>query len=554
MLQRLQINNYALIDALDVHFSSSLNIITGETGAGKSILLGALSLLLGSRADTSMLLNKEKKCIVEGEFLIGAYHLQSLFKNWDIDYDNHTIIRREISPEGKSRAFVNDTPVNLNILKDIGKSLIDIHSQHETLTISESAFQLSVLDAFADNKEILSQYKSAYHDYIQLTKKLEELIDIENKSKADQDYFQFQFNELELAALKPGEQDSIEKELEVLTNAAEIRTCLATAYNLLEQSDQSVVSVLNEINRSLSSISAFFSSASDLSDRIKQSLIELKDIAAEAEKLEQAVQMNPQRVEEINERLNTIYSLQQKHRASNLDELLKIQEQISDKLLAITSAGEQIEITKKALEENKKSLTTIANNISGNRKSVVAKIENDIQKMLKSISMPYAQLKIQIHSNPEMFNANGIDKVQFLFSANKGIEFNDLGKVASGGELSRLMLCLKALIAKKISLPTIVFDEIDSGISGEVALKVGEIMEDISQNHQLIAITHLPQLAGRGENHLFVFKETGKTRTSTGIRKLSQNERVVEIAKMIAGENPSELALKHANELLRTNS
>jgi len=551
MLQRLHINNYALIDALDVNFSAKLNIITGETGAGKSILLGALSLLLGNRADTSMLLNKEKKCIVEGEFLIDAYHLQEFFASHDLDYDAQTIIRREISPESKSRAFVNDMPVNLQILKELGKKLIDIHSQHETLSIGEAAFQLSVLDAFAGHQQLLLKYKAEYVSFIQMQKQLDEWLLLEQKSRADEDYFRFQFQEIEVLNLKRGEQESLEKELEVLSNATEVKTGLAQTYFPIDQSENSITSVLHDIQKSLSQIFSFYEPALNLADRIRQAMIELKDIAAEAEKYEQSVQMDPARVTEIQERLDAIYNLEQKHRLNTLDELLDLQNSLSDKLLAITSMGEKIEVLQKDLQLKRENLLQIAQEISSNRKKAAPQIQTDMENMLKSISMPHARLNILVQAKMDTFFSDGIDKVQFQFSANKGMDFNDLAKVASGGELSRLMLCLKALIAKKISLPCMVFDEIDSGISGEVALKVGGIMEHIANTHQVIAITHLPQLAGRGDCHWFVYKETDALKTSTGIRKLGVEERVVEIARMIAGDNPSEVALQHAKELMQ---
>jgi len=549
MLKQISIQNYALIDVLEISFSENLNTITGETGAGKSILLGALSLIVGARADTSVLQDKTKKCVVEGTFDVKDYSLKDFYKDNELDYANETVIRREINPEGKSRAFINDTPVTLNILKELGERLIDIHSQHETLTLNSSGFQLSVVDSFASHNDLLQQYKEEYRDYKSAENKLNALTEKETQSKKDLDYFQFQFNELEDANLKPGELPLMEQELETLSNSEEIKTNLSNAYNSLEGSESNLISLLNEIKTSLASLSKFNSTIKEISDRLNSAYIEIKDIASEISSLEESTIHDAKKIEELNEKLDAIYKLQKKHNVNKIEELIEIKNSLSNKLLDITSLDEQISKLKVEIDKQKKSLSAKANKISKGREDAIPKIEKEITKSLSSLGMPNAKFEIR-NEKTETFSASGIDNITFLFSANKGSDAKELNKVASGGELSRLMLSIKSLVAKLTHLPSIIFDEIDTGVSGEVANKVGSIMEQMGNAMQVVAITHLPQIASKGASHLYVYKEIKAGKTFTKIKKLNKEERVQEIAKMLSTENPTPAAIKNAKELL----
>lgn len=549
MLTHLSVHNYALIDKLEVDFSKGLTIITGETGAGKSILLGALGLVAGNRADVQSLYDKQKKCIIEAGFNIKDYNLKDFFSANEIDYDNNTNIRREISPEGKSRAFINDTPVTLNLLKELTERLIDIHSQHQTLTLSGSEFQLSVVDAFAQHYESLIEYHTTFKKFKMLEKILNELIEKETQAKKELDYFQFQFNELEEANLKPNEQAELEQELQTLNNAENIKLNLSKAAAGLNGGEQNLLTSLNEIKSILTSISKFKPEINELSTRINSAYIELKDIANELENLEQEIIHDANRIEELTNRLDVIFRLQQKHHVKEIVELIAIKDELSNKLLEFSSLETKIEKTRKELSALEKELISSAKQISANRKKVIPKIEKETAELLASLAMPNAQLKIE-HTITENLQVNGIDKINFLFSANKGSDFKELNKVASGGELSRLMLSIKSLIAQLTALPTIIFDEIDTGVSGDVADKVGNIMNKISKNIQVITITHLPQIASKGQSHLLVYKEEKNNKMYSNIKKLSANERIEEIAKMLSTGKPTPAALKNAQELL----
>jgi len=551
MLKHLSVQNYALIDKLEVELSDGLTIITGETGAGKSILLGALGLIAGSRADTQSLQDKTKKCIIEASFNIKEYSLSSFFKEHELDYEAVTTIRREINPEGKSRAFINDTPVTLNQLKELGERLIDIHSQHQTLSLNGADFQLSVTDAFAKHETLLQEYQSDYKNYRSLEKQLTDLTERESQAKKDLDYFQFQFNELEDAGLKAGDQTDMEQELDTLSNAEEIQSTLSKAAFSLNGGDQNLLSSLNEIKIMLNGMAKFKPEIAELSTRINSSYIELKDLSDELESIEQEVVYDPKRIEVLNDKLDAIYRLQQKHQVKTVEELIAIKEEISNKLLDFSSLESEIEKVKTALAKVKTSLAAKAKTLSDNRKKVIPKIEKEIAFLLTSLSMPNAQLKIE-QQLTELFTASGTDKIQFLFSANKGSDFKELNKVASGGELSRLMLSIKSLIAQLTALPTIIFDEIDTGVSGDVADKVGSIMNSMAEKMQVITITHLPQIASKGNSHLFVYKEDKNNKTYSNIKKLNDAGRVQEIAKMLSTGKPTEAAISNAKELLKS--
>lgn len=552
MLKHLNIQNYALIDELDISFSNGLTIITGETGAGKSILLGALGLIIGQRADTSVLQDKTKKCIVEGIFGIKGYKLNDFFKLNEIDHADDTIVRREINPEGKSRAFINDTPVTLNLLKELGERLIDIHSQHETLTLNDSAFQLELVDVYAANEKLLSAYQNEYKQFKEQQQLLNELIARETQSKKDQDYLQFQFNELEEVNLIEGEQITMEQELETLNNAEEIKLNLSKAHFALGGGEQNIVVSLNEVKTIVANMAKYNSSINDLNLRLNSSLIELKDIANELETIEQDVNYDPKRIQQLNSRLDAIYRLQSKHHVNLVEELLEIKENLGKKLADIGSLEVAIEKLKKELSGIEKSLRKQAIELSQKRQTAIPKIEKEIKKMLAELGMPNADLKINRAAVADNeFNSTGIDKINYLFSANKGAELKELHKVASGGELSRLMLSLKSLIAQLTSLPAIIFDEIDTGVSGDIANKVGIIMSKMAEAMQVITITHLPQIASKGTAHMFVYKEEKNKKTFTRIKALDKNERVIEIAKMLSTQNPSDAAIKNAKELLK---
>lgn len=554
MLKRLLIHNYALIDTLDISFSKELNILTGETGAGKSIILGALSLILGQRIEGKYFFNQQKKCVIEGFFKIDGYSLGDFLSANDLDYEEETILRREISSDGKSRAFINDTPVNLNILKQLGEQLIDIHSQHATLEINDEKFQLLVVDTLAGHQGLLGQYQQTYKDHKQAKAKLANLISESEKAKTDFDYYQFQFDELENAHLIDGEQDQLEQDLAIQTHAEEIKRNLTGANYLLNDHDRSVLTQLKESLQQLQQAGKFNSETDELAQRLNSCIIEIKDISSEAERIEQQTQYNESRSAEINERLNTIYSLQKKHRITTINELLAIRDDFSEKLNSILFADEAISKLESEVKKLENELTVLADNLSASRNEVIPDIEKKITELLTEVGMPNAILRIESSLLPEgQFNSDGRNLIRFMFSANKGQDPAPMNKIASGGELSRLMLSIKSLVSKHTALPTIIFDEIDTGVSGETALKVGTIMERLSESMQVITITHLPQIASKGQAHYKVFKDERGERTLTNINILNKEERIREIATMLSGENPGEFAMQNARELLGSN-
>ena len=549
MLQRLSISNYALIDNLEISFDKGLNILTGETGAGKSIILGALSLILGQRAESRYFFNQQKKCVIEGSFKIEGFHLRSFFEDNDLDYEIETVLRREISADGKSRAFVNDTPVNLTILKALGEKLIDIHSQHATLEINDPDFQLLVVDSVAKHDELLNDYRTKFRAYKKSISHLQQLIADSDKAKADLDYYQFQFDELEKANLSADEQEQLEQELFTLNNAEEIKRNLLGAYYLMNEGETSALLQLREAGHQLSSLEKFNPEITELYQRLNSSIIELKDIAAEIETIEQQTNTNEARAVEINDRLSIIYNLQKKHRVNTNVELLELLDNLSGKIQQAIFGDETIEKLQKQITADKKELEQLAGKLSENRTQIIPFIEKQVLDTLAEMGMANSVLKIDLSLTKELTN-DGIDHIKFLFSANKGHALAEMSKVASGGELSRLMLSIKSLVAQNTALPTIIFDEIDTGVSGEVANKVGQIMEKLSDNLQVITITHLPQIASKGSSHYFVYKDDEGATTYTRIKQLDEKERVLEIAKMLSGDKPGESALQNAKELL----
>jgi DNA repair protein RecN (Recombination protein N) len=550
MLKKLSISNYALIDNLEIGFSGSLNILTGETGAGKSIILGALSLILGQRAESRYFFNQQKKCVIEGTFLIGEFHIKAFFEENDLDHADETILRREISADGKSRAFVNDTPVNLNILKQLGEMLIDIHSQHATLEINDTAFQLLVVDSVAKHPDLLNDYHTKYKAHKKAIAKLQQLISESDKAKAELDYQQFQYDELEKAGLSTSEQPQLELELATLNNAEEIKRNLLGAYNLMNEGEIAALIQLKEAGHHLSSLEKFNPLIGELYQRLNSVVIELKDIAAEIDDLQQCTNLDEERIVVINERLGIIYTLQKKHRVNTNAELLAIQQQLSDKIQQAFFGDAEISALQKQIAEEKEKLKRLSKQLSANRLATIPSIEQQVQKSLALMGMDHAALKIENQITAD-FDQDGIDHIRFLFSANKGHTLAEMSKVASGGELSRLMLSIKSLIASYTALPTIIFDEIDTGVSGEVANKVGQVMEALAQNLQVITITHLPQIASKGQRHYFVYKDNETATTYTRIKQLDETERVLEIAKMLSGDKPGESALQNARELLK---
>lgn len=552
MLQKLSIRNYALIDSVDLELDKGLNIITGETGAGKSIMLGALSLILGQRAETKYFFNQAKKCVIEGQFHLSGTFLQSYFEDLDVDFLQDSILRREISIDGKSRAFINDTPVTLAVMKQIGEKLIDIHSQHATSEVSDPGFQLSVVDTLADHLPLLSSYRGKFRLYKQ---KLQQLINLQtaaDEARSRQDYEQFLFNELEQAQLRTGEQAELEIELEALNHAESIKRGLLNSQMLLDGEETAVLPILKEVISQIQGIEKFNPAYTSLNERLRSTLIEIKDIASECIGLEESIQFSPMKIEEINTRLDTIYTLQQKHRVSTVEELIEIQEVYSDSLNSILNSDEEIERLLHEIDELKTELEKIAADLSKNRKKAIGHAENQVAEILTRVGMPNAKIKIE-QKVVENLNKDGKDVISLLFTANAGQAPAPVGKVASGGELSRLMLAIKSIISKHTALPTLIFDEIDTGISGETALRVGDVIGELEQNMQVICITHLPQIAAKGDAHYFVYKKEESERTTTGIRRLNNKERINAIAEMLSGHNPGESALKNAADLLNLN-
>lgn len=551
MLKILRIKNYAIINEAEIAFSEKMNIITGETGAGKSILLGALSLICGERADSKVLFNKQNKCIVEGVFDISNYGLTGFFADENIDHENETVIRRELTDNGKSRAFINDTPVNLNVLQKLADKLITIHSQHETMALGDSEFQLTVVDALANTKELLSQLKKRYHDWKAVSKKLSESEQLASRALSEKDFIEFQFAELDKADLDTIDQPELENELSQLTHAEEIKKNLLQSAGYLENDQNNIAANLRTVISQLNAIVQYSPEIESYSSRLESAYIEVKDIARDLENKGELTVADPARSEEIQQQLNILFRLQKKHNINSAAELIVLRDELREKLNAFINSEEIIEKLKS--EQNKlfAELSLSAKKLSDKRVKEFKNLENSVSGLLAEVGMKDAVLKVEHeYDNEKHLNENGADHIQFLFSANKGSALQDIKKVASGGELSRLMLCIKSLLAKSVALPTLIFDEIDTGVSGETAHKVGNILLKLSSAHQLIAITHLPQIAARGEHHMFVYKRTDGKNTSTNLRILNSEERVVEIAKMLSGEKPTKAALENAMELL----
>jgi DNA repair protein RecN (Recombination protein N) len=551
MLQALRIKNYAIIDELEIQFGKRMNIITGETGAGKSILVGALGLILGERADTKILYNNADKCVVEAEFEVSEKGLKKFFESHELDFDKHAILRREINQSGKSRAFINDTPVTLQLLKLLGEKIVNLHSQHETLDLVKSGFQLNVIDAIAKNGDLLNSYRENFTLYKSEKRRLDDLKEKLNSSSAELDYLNFQLNELTEANLEDGEQEQLETEQSTLSNVEVIKRSVQAAINTLSSNDGSVLEQLNEAQQQLKSVKQLNKDIQALTDRLHSSYEEIKDIAAELESVQDDTLLDPERLLEVEERLNTIYKLQKKHNLINIEGLIQLRNELENKIAAVEVNSSEVTNLEISVSKQLKEVIFLGNQLHTSRDRVLREFQNSVVVLLTKVGMPNASFKVEIQKlNAEQLNENGLTEISFLFSANKGFAPIEIKDVASGGELSRLMLCIKSLMADAGDLPTMIFDEIDAGISGEVALKVGEIMKKLTRNHQLITITHLPQIARTADKHLYIFKEDTDNRTKTKIRELNTDERVLEIAKMLSGNKPSEVSLANARELI----
>ena len=550
MLTALSIKNYALIDDLKVDFPEGFIIITGETGSGKSIMLDALSLILGKRADMSALRNKEEKCIIEAEFSLQNYEFQSLFQELDIDYDPQTIIRREILPSGKSRAFVNDVPATLEVLSRLGQVLVDIHSQHQTLALSDTSFQFAIIDAMANNKCLLTEYVQLHQLLKKEQKKLEELIEFQKNAKKEYDYNLHQLKELKSATLEEGILEELEESYEEASNIEDIKENVSESLYLLNDENIGILNNLRELKRSFSSLTEYKQLYRDLYERIESAFLELEDLASEISDIDESIEADPDNLEQISKQLNKIYSLQKKHSVATVEELIAIQQELEEAVSKTESVDIDLTKQKKIVEEQHTATLKKANQLHKAREKVIPALDKKLTNFMHELGMPNGRFSITLTATNTFF-ANGNDELSFLFSANKGGDFGQLKKVASGGELSRIMLAVKAIMAEHTALPTIMFDEIDTGVSGEISQKMGDIMKQMSQNRQVFAITHLPQIAAKGAYHFKVFKEDSKGKTTTHLKLLTEEERVTELSEMLEGKNSGTSARNHAMELLR---
>jgi DNA repair protein RecN len=550
MLTALSIKNYALIDDLKVDFPEGFIIITGETGSGKSIMLDALSLILGKRADMSALRNKEEKCIIEAEFSLQNYEFQPLFQELDIDYDPQTIIRREILPSGKSRAFVNDVPATLEVLSRLGQVLVDIHSQHQTLALSDTSFQFAIIDAVANNKPLLTEYVQLHQLLKKEQRKLEELIEFQKNAKKEYDYNLHQLKELKSATLEEGILEELEESYEEASNIEDIKENVSESLYLLNDENIGILNNLRELKRSFSSLTEYKQLYRDLYERIESAFLELEDLASEISDIDESIEADPDNLEQISKQLNKIYSLQKKHSVATVEELIAIQQELEEAVSKTESVDIDLNKQKKIVEEQHTATLKKANQLHKAREKVIPALDKKLTNFMHELGMPNGRFSITLTATDTFFS-NGNDELSFLFSANKGGEFGQLKKVASGGELSRIMLAVKAIMAEHTALPTIMFDEIDTGVSGEISQKMGDIMKQMSQNRQVFAITHLPQIAAKGAYHFKVFKEDSKGKTTTHLKLLTEEERITELSEMLEGKNSGASARNHAIELLR---
>ncbi|WP_314749324.1 DNA repair protein RecN [Tannerella forsythia] len=551
MLQSLFIRNFVLIDELHIRFDEGFSVVTGETGAGKSIILGALGLVLGQRADSKSIQSGADKCVVEAVFDVSAYQLEDFFLSHDLEYDaKNCILRRELMSSGKSRAFINDTPAPLSVVKALGDRLIDVHSQHQNLLLADTQFQMNVVDIMAKTESLLVAYRREYDRYQSVVRQLEELEALAAKSRQDEDYLRFQVEELRAAQLTAGEQEELEAELETLSHTEEIKSALYKVTDNLIGEERGVVQQLKEALHDVEALEAYFPKAKDFADRLRSAWTDMADLASETDVLKEDVEFDPNRLEWVNERLNTIYSLQQKHRVPSVEELLAIQQQLTTQLSAIDLFDEQMETLTKQRETIYEALMVQAGALTARRHEAATEIEQQLVDRMVLLGIPNTRFRIELWPK-EKLSADGMDEVCFLFSANKNEALKPVAQTASGGEISRLMLCIKAMIAGFAALPAIIFDEIDTGVSGEIADKMADIMQDLGQKMQVITITHLPQIAAKGRAHYFVYKEDTAERTLTRIRLLTTGERVNEVARMLSGASLTDAAVANAKALLQ---
>lgn len=551
MLQSISIQNYALIDVLDITFDRGFSVITGETGAGKSIILGAIGLLLGQRADVKAIKNGASKCVIEAHFDISNYEMRAFFERNELEYDtNECILRREVHASGKSRAFINDTPASLALMKELGEQLVDVHSQHQNLLLSKDNYQLDVLDTLASDDKELTAYKEAYHAYRKVTDELKRLTDLEEQSKSDEDYIRFQLEQLDEAKLVEGEDEELEDEEQILSHAEEIKEGLYSAEQLLLGDEGGILAELKRITGTLHTLSQRSQTIAQLSQRFDELSIELKELARDVVREQESIEVNPARLELVNERLNLIYTLEKKHHVNSLSELIQVQEEYRARLNAISSFGEQIEELQKQKDLLYNKVADVMALLTAKRTNAAKEIEQEIQTRLMPLGMPNVRFQVQV-TPKSSFDVTGGDNVSFLFSANKNGTLQPIASVASGGEIARVMLSIKAMIAGATQLPTIIFDEIDTGVSGEIADKMADIMQEMGECMQVISITHLPQIAAKGKAHYKVYKQDNEISTSSNIRRLKQEERVEEIAHMLSGATLTDAAVNNAKELLK---
>ncbi|MDT8415629.1 MAG: DNA repair protein RecN [Flavobacteriaceae bacterium] len=549
MLQSIYVKNYALIEDIQVSFGKGLSVITGETGAGKSILLDALGLLLGNRADLDSLRDKEQKCTIEAHFSLDNLHLESLFETLAFDYDKHTVVRREILPGGKSRAFVNDSPVGLQALSQLGTRLIDIHSQHQTLQLAETDFQFQLLDALAQNSERLQDYRAAYQQYQTAEKELQALIDFQKSASKEQEFDTFQLEELEQAALKPGVQETLEQTVEQLSNVEDIQQQLSQAIALLDHEEMGVLKQLNQIRQALQAVMGFSKDYQELFERTESARIELFDISTSLQNAAERLEADPETLAKANEQLQRIYFLQKKHNVQSVEALIAHRDQIAHKVLRVLNLTDEIQSKQQSRDQAFENAKEIAEQLHKSRLAIIPELEKQLREIVAQLGMQHARFQIVLTAS-ETFDKYGRSRVEVQFSANKGLPFGLLKKMASGGELSRVMLAVKAVLAKHMRLPTIIFDEIDTGISGEVAKQMAEVLDTLSRSLQVIAITHLPQIAAKGQHHLKVYKETLENTTRTQLTVLKETERIRELAEMLGGKSLTDAAMAHAQDLL----
>ena len=552
MLKHLSISNYALIDSLSITFDDGFSVITGETGAGKSILLGALGFVLGERSDSSIMLDESKKCSVEAAFVVDNERLKPFFEENDLDFDKEVILRRELSPTKKTRAFINDTPVTAQQLKELGNQLVDIHSQHDSLLLTNAGFQLEIIDNAADNNTLLADYQGVYHRYVALRNELKSLREMSQKNVAENDFLTFQLDELLKADLQDGEYEEVSQRLELLENAEEVKTLLAQSTNLLQDSDFSILDQLNELKSNVERLRRYIPEAEQYLERLESTKIELKDIAQDIDSLQDSIQFDADSLSEFQERFDLLQRLMMKHHVKDYADLLQIREDLQQKVGAFSNIDEQIAKKEQELKKCEKELTQLADNLSNRRKKAKAPFEKSVTDIIRQLKMPHSVFEVEIsefHDKSE-FSEKGRDNVSFMFSANKGVKPDAMSRVASGGELSRLMLAIKAVAAESNYIPTLIFDEIDTGVSGEVASKLGDIMKKMGESLQIISITHLPQIASKAKNHFFVYKDENNEKTRSCIRQLSHNERVTEIAKMLSNDKITPEAIRAAEVIL----